>query len=116
MPELIVTYLIFNRLFFRIHVYRSRTEQNVRPEYYSIEFALLGQFISHLLFWWGGFYDQIFIPQIILICLSVSELAINLIRNKKKKDDSFDLKATLFNFILISVLLITGHFYDRLSF
>lgn len=116
MPEIIVTYLILDRLIFRSRVFFLRLQDTVRPEYYSIEFAFLGQIFSHFLFWWGGFYDQFWLPQFILIALSLYELAINLIRNKKKKDISFDIKATIFNFIFITVLLTTGHFYDKLNF
>jgi hypothetical protein len=112
-PHLIVTYLLIDRACWRIIQKVRNTHVHVQF-FYSFKAELLGTCVTHSLFWWGGFYNEFNIPQIVLISVSTFQLIKNLIRNLKKKEDSFDISFSVFNFMFIIVLLYLGHFYDKM--
>jgi len=114
-PQIIVTYFLIDRVFFRISQKVNNTYVYL-PHYYSVKFYFLGGTVSHLLFWWGGFYNEFNSPQIAMILMTVFQLVTHAIRNKKKKQDSFDISLTILNFSFILLLLYLGKFYDNLNF
>jgi fucose 4-O-acetylase-like acetyltransferase len=114
-PQIIVTYLLVDRLVFRIS-HKLAGTYNQFEHYYSLPFYLKGAFFTHAMFYLGGFYNRIELPQIAILTLTVFQLVINIIRNREKKQDSFDILTSIFNFSLILLLLYWGHFYDQLNF
>jgi hypothetical protein len=114
-PHIVVTYLLVDRVFWRIRHKLNNTYRQIN-NYYSIQFSILGTAISHALFAWGGFYERFEVPQIIMVTYAIYQLGINLIRNNKKREDSFDISITLFNFMFILLLLYMGRFYDKMIY
>jgi hypothetical protein len=113
-PHIIVTYLLIDRLVFRVRHKLDNTYSQFEY-FYSIKAELLGSAVSHFLFWWGGFYDQFGWPQFLFISITIFSIVKNLIRNLKKKSDSFDISFTLLTFISIMILLYCGGFFNNIA-